>query len=113
MYEVLYYKSLKGNEPAREFINALPSNVIKKVKAWRDELEKHGPDLPRPYADIVRGKIRELRVRFGSNSYRLMYFFYGKHIIMTHGFMKKTDRVPEREIKAAEHMMRDFLRRYQ
>ncbi len=112
MYEVLYYKNSKGAEPAREFIDGLQSNVRAKVRVWLDELAKHGPDLPRPYADKVRGKIRELRIRFGSNSYRVMYFFYGKHIIMTHGFMKKTNKVPNQEINTAECLMHDFLRRY-
>lgn len=70
-----------------------------------------GPNLPRPYADIVRGKIRELRVSFGSNEYRFLYFFFGKRIIITHGFLKKTDRVPEGEIERAERIMQDFLER--
>ncbi|MBU1122881.1 MAG: type II toxin-antitoxin system RelE/ParE family toxin [Candidatus Omnitrophica bacterium] len=69
--------------------------------------------MPRPYADVVQGKIRELRIRFGSNFYRFLYFFFGKKIIITHGFSKKTDNIPQREIVRAERLMQDFLERYQ
>lgn len=82
-----------------------------KVAKWIEKLEKEGPDLPRPYADIVRGKIREVRVGFGSSECRFLYFFFGKKIIITHGFLKKTDRIPEGEIERAQRYMRDFLQR--
>jgi len=64
--------------------------------------------LPRPYADTVRGKIRELRVIFASIQYRLLYFFSGKYIVVTHGFIKKTDEVPANELEKAVNIMRDF-----
>lgn len=82
-----------------------------KVAKWIDKLKKEGPNLPRPYADIVRGKIRELRVSFGSNECRFLYFFFSKRIIITHGFLKKTDKIPEREIERAQRMMQHFLQR--
>ena len=56
----------------------------------------------------MSGKIRELRIVFGSNQYRLLYFFFGKIIVITHGFIKKTDAVPVNEIKTAERYMEEF-----
>ncbi|NCO24100.1 MAG: hypothetical protein COZ07_08255 [Candidatus Infernicultor aquiphilus] len=32
-------------------------------------------------------------------------------MIITHGFLKKTDRIPEGEIERAERIMQDFLQR--
>ncbi len=107
-YRVLFYKAQSGSCPAREFLGSLPLKVRAKVSSWIKKLKEYGPDLPRPYADIVRDKIRELRVIFASTQYRLLYFFYGKYIIITHGFIKKTDRVPENELRKAQNMMRDF-----
>ncbi|MFH1245385.1 MAG: type II toxin-antitoxin system RelE/ParE family toxin [Candidatus Omnitrophota bacterium] len=108
MYEVEFYKDRKGRCLTIEFLDGLETKKRAKVARWIDKLEKEGPDLPRPYADILRGKIRELRVGFGSNEYRFLYFFFGKRIIITHGFLKKTDRVTEGEIERAERMMQDF-----
>jgi len=107
-YKVLFYETEIGGRPTREFLNSLPLKVRAKISKWIEKLEEYGPDLPRPYADIVRGKIRELRVIFASTQYRLLYFFYGKYIVITHGFIKKTDKVPDIELEKAQNLMRDF-----
>jgi phage-related protein len=110
MYEVVFYKDKRGRCFTIEFLEKLQVKVRAKVMKWIEKLEKEGPFLPRPYADIVRGKIRELRVSFGSNEYRFLYFFFGKKIIVTHGFLKKTDnKVPEEEIERAERFMKEFI----
>ena len=111
MYEVEFYKDRKERCFTTEFLNELQTKVRAKVVKWIEKLEKEGPNLPRPYADIIRGKIRELRVSFGSSEYRFLYFFFDKRIIITLGFLKKTDRIPEGEIERAERIMQDFLQR--
>lgn len=111
MYEVIFYEDRKGKCPADEFLDNLQLKVRAKVEKWIEKLEEEGPNLPRPFADIVRDKIRELRIVFGSNHHRFLYFFFGKKIIITHGFLKKTDEIPKKEIEKAERMMQDFLQR--
>ena len=110
MYEIEFYKDTKGKCPTIEFLDELQTKVRAKVVKWIDKLKEEGPNLPRPYADTVRDKIRELRVGFGSNEYRFLYFFFKRRIIITNGFLKKTDKVPEGEIERAERYMKDFLR---
>lgn len=107
-YKVLFYKTEASRCPTREFLGSLPLKVRAKIAKWIKKLEEYGPDLPRPYADIVRDKIRELRVIFASTQYRLLYFFYGKYIVIAHGFIKKTDEVPDSEIEKAQNTMRNF-----
>jgi len=76
-------------------------------------LAYEGPNLKRPYADILSDGIRELRVSFGSGQYRGLYFFFHKDsIIVTHGFMKKTDAVPQGEIARALRCKMDFESRF-
>lgn len=107
-YEVLFYRSPRGECFAEAFLNKLPQKVRGKILRWIEALETHGPNLPRPYADVVRGKIRELRIAFGSNQYRLLYFFAGKQMIITHGFLKKTGPVPVQELERAERLMHEW-----
>ncbi|MCK9595049.1 MAG: type II toxin-antitoxin system RelE/ParE family toxin [Candidatus Omnitrophica bacterium] len=107
-YEILFYKTETEKSPVREFLDGLPSKARSKILRWCERLSVYGPDLPRPYADTVRGKIRELRVIFASTQYRLLYFFSGKYIVVTHGFIKKTDEVPSKELEKAINIMRDF-----
>lgn len=110
-YEVLFYEAADGGCPVQEFLDDLLPKVRGKVAKWLELLEQEGPNLPRPYADVIRGKIRELRVSFGGLHYRFLYFFHGKRIIMTHGVMKKTSAIPEGEISHAERLMADFYQR--
>jgi phage-related protein len=110
-YEVIFYADASGQCLTKEFLDDLPDKAKGKVLKWIQKLEQEGPYLPRPYADIVRGKIRELRVIFASGHYRFLYFFYYKYIVITHGFIKKTDKIPENEIERAHRYMRDFEKR--
>ncbi len=111
MYEVVFYEDEKGNCPVDEFRQGLQVKVRAKVDRWLERLEHEGPNLPRPYADVLRGKIRELRVNFSPHAYRLFYFFYkNKVIVITHAISKKTNKVPVNEIERAERIMDDYIK---
>src|SRR3989338_1029607 len=110
-YEILFYETAEGRCPSEDFLDALPLKVRAKVSRWLDLLKREGPDLPRPYADVVRGKIRELRVSFGGTHHRLLYFFHGRRIIVTHGFVKRTAARPHEGLDRAQRWMDDFMRR--
>lgn len=96
-----------------KFLDRLDRKVQAKVEKWFDLLEETGPNLSRPYADVIEGPIRELRVGFGHLEIRLLYFFSGRTIIvMTHGFLKKTRAVPPEEIQRALRARTEWLIRY-
>ena len=72
-----------------------------------------GNNLPRPFADYLKEGIYELRVKLSGDETRTLYFFcFEEYIILTHCFLKKTDRIPKTEIKRALKYKDDFLRRY-
>ena len=74
-----------------------------------DTLRVQGHNLRRPDADVVKGRIRELRTRFLNNRFRTLYYFYHKdYIILLHAFQKKTGAIDPREIETAEKRMNDF-----
>jgi len=76
-------------------------------------LEEEGPNLRRPYADVVRGKIRELKIHYSSNQYRVLYFFHVRNqIVLTHAFSKKTQQLKEKDIDLCERRMEDWIRRF-
>lgn len=112
MYDVVFYTTVEGYCFIDEFLDSLAEKPRAKVEKYIELLKAEGPDLPRPYADILRGKIRELRIGYGRLQYRLFYFFHGRRIILTSGFLKKTSQVPEEEIKRAQTRMIDWLNRY-
>ena len=57
-------------------------------------------------------EIWECRIQFGSNIYRIFCFFTDNSVIvLTHGFIKKSQKTPKSEIEKAESYRRDFLKR--
>ncbi len=75
-------------------------------------LKDYGVLLKEPYTKQIRGKIRELRIKDSQGAVRILYFtFTGRRFILLHGFIKKADKTPEREIEIAEKRMNDFIHR--
>ena len=103
----------RGRCPLTEFLGEWGAKVEAKFAKLLKILSYEGPNLKRPYADVLSQGIRELRVSFGSDQYRGLYFFFHKDfIIVTHGFMKKTDAVPAGEIERALRYKSDFEARF-
>lgn len=104
---------MDGQSPIDEFLDELTELHRAKIMKWLKYLENEGPNLPRPYADTVEGKIRELRISIAHHQYRLLYFFSGKTIVIIHAFLKKTSEVPKREIERARRCMENWLGRFE
>ena len=62
--------------------------------------------------EICLENLTVLRCKFGSDITRVLDFFYyeGK-IILTNGFVKKTQKTPKEEIKIAKDRRKDFIER--
>jgi len=106
---VQLYRPAGGASPVTEFLESLAEKDQAKVAAALDYLGQQGPALRRPDAAQVRGKLWELRISLRRNEYRLLYFFMeGQLVVVAHGFVKKTQAIPAREIKTAENRMKDF-----
>ena len=113
MWQIEFYETERGECPLDSFIDGSNAKVRSKFVRALDLLEEYGPGLKRPFADILRDGIRELRIRFGTDRIRALYFFFeGSRIIVTHGFVKKTDEVPVSEIERAIRCRNNFLSRH-
>ena len=54
----------------------------------------------------------ELRVKFASDISRIFYFAYRQDtFVLLHGFVKKTEKTPQREIERALRYKEDYERR--
>jgi len=75
-------------------------------------LQDNGYELREPYSKHISEGIFELRAKQGSDITRVMYFFYvDRHIILTNGFIKKTQKTPQSEIEKAKRYRSDYLKR--
>ena len=111
-FEVIFYEKENGDCPIEEFMNSLDIKMRAKLIGLLELLEEKGTQLREPYSKMIEDGIFEIRCKVGSNISRVLYFFYfeGK-IILTNGFIKKTQKTPIEEIKLAKKYRADFKER--
>lgn len=98
---VVYYQKADGNVPLLDWLDSLSEKVRAKCYVRIERLRDWGHELRRPEADMLRDGIYELRVKFGSVNYRMLYFFHEKGMaVLSHGLTKERV-VPEKEIARA------------
>lgn len=111
-WDVEFYSDSDGNCELAYWIMKLKVSQQDKVIAWIDKLQEMGPLLPRPYADLLRDGIHELRIKVSGNQVRILYFFvFENRIVLTHPFYKNVSKVPEKEIKKAIQLREEYIER--
>lgn len=100
---VVFYQDDDGSIPVLEWIDGLPLKIKAKIAVGIEQLAEFGHELRRPAADYLRNDIYELRVRFQSVNYRVLYFFHKDTqtaAILAVGLTKES-KVPDRDINLA------------
>ena len=111
-FTAMFYEKPDGTEPALDFLNSLDVKMRAKMARTIAIFESIGTELREPYSKHLDDGIFELRAQVGSDISRVLYFFIvGQRIIMTHGFIKKTNKTPSAEIMKAKTYRADFLSR--
>ncbi len=106
--QVVFFTEEDGSVPMIQWLETLPKKPRQKCFEWVERLKTFGHELHRPYADTLRDGIHELRVRFQSVNYRMLYFFHGNTaVVLTHGLTKEKG-VPEKQIQKAVELKQRF-----
>ena len=93
-------------------INKFNAKMRAKMAGMISLLEDKGQLLREPYSKYLTDGIFELRCKQGSDTTRVLYFFYyGNKIILTNGFVKKTQKTPPSEIRLAKKRRDDYIER--
>ena len=97
---------IENRRPERADLRRLPT--LRSIMALQDL----GHNLRMPLSESLDDGILELRAKVGSDITRVLYFFIvGDRAVLTHGFVKKTQKTPTREIKRAKEIRIDYLHR--
>jgi len=91
---------IKIKSSVEKFITKLEEKTIAKVLRTVDLLEQFGNKLGLPHSKKVRTSLFELRIR-GQQEVRIFYIFKKGEIILLHGFIKKSQKTPSKELKQA------------
>ena len=111
-WKILLYETLQGDSPVDDFILNLDLKAQSKVRAAIKMLQEFGIQLGLPHIKKLTGtELWELRI-LGGDSLRILYIAVsGKNFLLLHGFKKKKDKTPPKEIKVAEGRLEEFRSR--
>ena len=75
-FEVEFYETPNGDQPAKEFLLSLDKKMRAKMADTISILQDNGYELREPYSKHLSEGIFELRAKVGSDITRVLYFFY-------------------------------------
>ena len=111
-FVVVAYEKRNGEVPVEDFLDSLDSKMRVKMYGMISILQEKGNQLREPYSKHLDDGIFELRCKVGSNITRVLYFFYYEgQIVLTNGFVKKTQKAPKEEIRLAKERRSDYIER--
>lgn len=113
MSRIEFFKIENGNCLVEEFLDSQPAKVAQKI-TWVLKIIEEGKIISKQFFKKMSGsdEIWECRIDYGSNAYRIFGFWTEKNtLILTHGFQKKTQKTPRKEIERAEKYRKDYFDR--
>lgn len=111
MVEVEFYTE-RGQDVITDFLLDLSAKHRAKAYWEIKLLESMGKSLKGPHVDHFEGELWELRIKFASDISRIFYFYPSPtKIVLLHGFVKKTQKTPKREIEIAKKRLKEYLQR--
>ncbi len=97
-------------DEASEFLRSLPEKPRKKILYNIQRVERG--EIDKELFEKLNDNIWEFRTIFNNVKYRLLSFWDTEKralIIATHGFTKKTQKTPPKEIAKAEAIRKEYL----
>jgi len=109
-WQIVFYIDEKGNEPVKDFILEQSDGAIAEILHVFKLLRQFNVTLGMPYVrKIGRSGIRELRIKHGSDIYRIFFFAHpGRKFILLHGVVKKEDKISEADKNLAIQRMNNY-----
>ena len=91
-----------------KFLRSLPGFLEARVKRTILRLREYGNLIRFPHSKPIGNGLFELRV-VGATHVRIIYFFHGNKVILVHGFIKKRQKLAQRDIEFALDMRQKYL----
>ena len=105
--DAAFFRTDNGNEPVREWLLSLSKaerkvigdDVLKVQYCW---------PIGKPLVGGLGNGLCEVRSRLGDRIARVIFHVEGGTMVLLHGFIKKTQRTPKRELDLAMKRLNDL-----
>jgi len=110
--KIYYYISPSGRNPAKNFIDSLAKNQKAKILRVFQYIREYGIRVPIQHIKKVKQTpFWEIRT-LGKDNIRIIYaVVYKKDLLVIHGFIKKKQKTPKKELETALNRYREWLQR--
>ena len=96
------------NERVRDDIESWPVGVLADYARLVELLIDFGPDVRMPHSRAMGDGLFELRPRGREGIGRALYcFLVGQQVMVLHGFIKKSQGTPKRDLEIARRRMKE------
>jgi phage-related protein len=107
--DAVFFRSENGSEPVREWLKSLPKDERKAIGEDIAYIQFKWP-IGKPRIDHLRGAVWEVRTSLTNRIARTLFAVEGRQMVLLHGFIKKTQRTPNEDIKLAEKRFKEWQR---
>lgn len=107
-YLVVFYKEAAGKEPVRVWLKDLDKQERHKIGEELQTLQFHWP-IGMPLVRPLGKGLHELRVRVETRIMRVIFTVNRRHIILLHGFVKKTEQISQGDLELARMRLKKVV----
>ena len=104
---VYFYKTGSGTEPVRKWLQSL-SSVQKKIIGEDIKTVQFGWPLGMPLVEKIKPFLWEVRSKIPNGIARVLFTIDGSVMILLHGFIKKTQKIPKNELRTALSRLKKY-----
>ena len=104
---VVFFRIGTGAEPVRKWLKSLPV-THKKVIGEDIKTVQFGWPLGMPLVEKLEPYLWEVRSKVPGGIARVLFTVDGHLMILLHGFIKKTQKIPPKEINTARSRLKQY-----
>ena len=104
---VAFFQTEAGREPVRQWLKALP-RAERKAIGQEIKTVQFGWPLGMPLVRKMESDLWEVRVRLEDRIARIFFTLEQDIMVLLHGFIKKTQKTPEGDLKLARSRKRQL-----
>ena len=105
--KVVFFRSGSGSEPVRRWLKSLPASH-KKAIGQDIKTVQYGWPLGMPLVEKIEAHIWEVRTRVSDGIARVLFTADDNLMILLHGFIKKTRKIPQKDLGTARARLKQY-----
>ena len=102
--EVVFYKSSAGNEPVRDWLKKLDKEDRKIIGSDIKTVQLGWP-LGMPLVRKLEKGLWKIRIQLDNRIARILFTVHTNIMVLLHGFIKKSQKLPAKDLKIAKQRM--------